>query len=138
MLCIIRQVFSTGVCRDREIALHVIAETLGYGRLGPVIRETLETDLIAAARRGIIKTEGGELSLLCRSIVDYDRAFLKEQFLASVGRTWTEREEASKNFARWLGFARTGPAIVQTARSLINGLLREGRLEANGRNIRRL
>ena len=69
MLCIIRQVFSTGGCRDRNTALHEIAKTLGYGRLGPVIRETLETDLVAAARRGILKTEGGELSLLCRSIV---------------------------------------------------------------------
>lgn len=137
MLCVIRRVFRTGVCRDREIALHVIAETLGYGRLGPVIRETLETDLLAAARRGILKTEGGELSLLGRSIEDYDRAFLKDQFLASLGRTWTDRDDACRTFARWLGFARTGPAITATARSLINGLLREGRLEADGRNIRR-
>jgi hypothetical protein len=137
VLCVIRQVFSTGVCRDREIALHVIAETLGYGRLGPVIRETLETDLLAAARRGILNRGGSKLSLLCRSIGDYDRAFLKDQFLASLGRTWTDRDDACRSFARWLGFARTGPAITATARSLINGLLREGRLETDGRNIRR-
>lgn len=137
MLCIIRQVFSTGGGRDRETALHEIANALGYARLGPVIRETLETDLLAAARRGTLKTEGGDLSLLCRNIGDYDRSFLKDQFLASLGRTWKDRDDAGRSFARWLGFARTGPAITATARSLINGLLREGRLEADGRNLRR-
>jgi hypothetical protein len=42
-------------------------------------------------------------------------------------------------FCRWLGFARTGPVIEDTARSLIHGLLREGRLEASGAEmIRRI
>jgi len=95
-------------------------------------------DLIAAARRGILTNERAELRLLCRSVEDYERDFLKDQFLSSIGRARTDREEASRSFARWLGFARTGPAIEKTARSLINGLLREGRLEADGHNaIRR-
>jgi hypothetical protein len=38
-------------------------------------------------------------------------------------------------FCRWLGFARTGPLIEDTGRSLINGLLREGRLEADGAQL---
>ena len=40
-------------------------------------------------------------------------------------------------FARWMGYARTGPVIEETARSLINGLIRENRLEADGERIRR-
>jgi hypothetical protein len=36
-----------------------------------------------------------------------------------------------------MGFSRTGPVIEQTALSLINGLLREYRLEARQRQIRR-
>lgn len=40
-------------------------------------------------------------------------------------------------FARWLGFLRAGKNIEDTARPLINGLIRDGRLEAEGRSIRR-
>lgn len=69
---------------------------------------------------------------MARSIVDYDRDFLKQQFLAAIGRAWIERDDAVREFCRWMGFARTGPVIEDTARSLINGLLREGRLEADG------
>jgi hypothetical protein len=83
-----------------------------------------------------LKNERGELSLLCRSIEEYERDFLKDQFLASLGRTWTERDEAAQGFARWLGFTRTGPAIKETVRSLINGLIRERRLESESDQIR--
>jgi hypothetical protein len=138
VLCVIRQVFSTGGARDRETALRDIAEALGYARLGPVIRETLESDLLTAVRRGILQNQGGELSLLNRSVEDYDRDFLKTQFLASLGRTWTDRETAAQVLARWLGFARTGPSIQATVRSLINGLLRERRIESSADQIRRL
>ena len=40
-------------------------------------------------------------------------------------------------FARWLGFRRTGPYIEDAAKSLINGLIREDRLESEGSEIRR-
>ncbi len=100
-----------------------------------MIREVLHRDLLAAVRRGILQNQGGELSLLSRSIDEYDRDFLKDQFLASIGRKWTDRDEACRAFARWLGFARTGPVIEQTARSLMNGLLREDRLEADGQSM---
>ncbi|MEO8614184.1 MAG: hypothetical protein ABI600_03505 [Luteolibacter sp.] len=43
-----------------------------------------------------------------------------------------------RTFARWLGFRRTGSVIDETARSLIKGLLREGRLEKDGDCIRRV
>lgn len=137
-MCVVREIFSDGQTRDRETALHELAQQLGYGRVGPKIRETLTGDLIAAARRGVIENRGGELDILCRSIGDYQRGFLKEQFLASVGRTWTEREDSYRAFARWLGFSRTGPTIANTARSLINGLIRDGHLESDSQNIRRV
>jgi hypothetical protein len=115
-----------------------LAIALGYGRLGTRIRAALSSELLSAVRRGILQNGRGELSLLCRTIDDYKRDFLKTQFLASLARTWTDRDEATQAFSRWLGFARTGPKIQATALSLINGLLRENRLESNGPNIRRL
>lgn len=67
-----------------------------------------------------------------------DRDTLKDQFLAALdGRNWQEREAAIVAFARWLGFRRTGPKIEEAAASLINGLLREGRMEKDGSRIRR-
>jgi hypothetical protein len=89
-------------------------------------------------RRGILKNEGGMLSLLARSIEKYERSFLKEQFLAAIQRGWIVRDEAIRCFSRWMGFARTGPTIEDTARSLIKGLLREDLLQADGsESIRR-
>jgi hypothetical protein len=137
-MCVVREMFSDGRKRERETALRDLAQRLGYGRIGPKIRETLAGDLIAAVRRGVVENRGGELALLCRSIDDYEREFLKDQFLASLGRVWIEREEAGRAFARWLGFYRTGPNIQDTARSLINGLIREGRLASEKTAIRRI
>jgi Type ISP C-terminal specificity domain/PLD-like domain len=76
--------------------------------------------------------------LFARTIEEYQRDFLKEQFLAALhGRQWIQREDAIRAFARWMGFRRTGPAIENMARSLINGLLREGSLEGDSLQIRR-
>lgn|GEM_PF-1575076 len=141
VLAVIRELFSTGSARDRDTALWEVAQALGYARVGSRIRDVLHRDLLTAVRRGILQNEGGELSLLCRSIEDYERDFLKEQFLAAIhqnGRVWREREAAIRLFARWLGYRRTGKLIDATARSLINGLLREGSLEKDGQDrIRR-
>jgi hypothetical protein len=58
---------------------------------------------------GIIEIRDRCLVASTRSIDDYHRDFLKDQFLTSLeGRTWKEREEAILDFARWLGFHRTG------------------------------
>jgi hypothetical protein len=91
-----------------------------------------------AVRRGILESSGEEVAIATRNISDYERDFLKGQFLASMqGRGWTDRSESIRTFARWLGFRRTGPYIEEAARSLINGLIREGRLESEGSEIRR-
>jgi hypothetical protein len=138
VLCVIRQVFSSGGARDRETAMRDVAQALGFQRLGNHIREVLNTDFLTAVRRGILSNENGLLSLVASDLRDYDRNSMKSDFLGAIGRTWTEREDAIRLFARWLGYARTGSVIEETARSLINGLIREGRLEKDGDRIRRI
>lgn len=65
------------------------------------------------------------------------RDFLKQQFLAAIGRAWIDRDDATPDFYCWLGFARTGRVIEDTARALISGSLRDGRLESDAAMIRR-
>ena len=132
VLCSIRQLFSDGSVRDRDSTLHDLASVLGYQRLGKRVREVLNTDLLTAVRRGILTNEGGTLRLTAQDIRNYDRNWLKESFLGALGRTWVSRDESFRQLARWLGYARTGPNIEETARSLIRGLLREGRIETDG------
>ena len=132
VLAVIRQVFSDGHPRNRQDAIRQVARTLGYGRVGHRINDVLRTDLLTAVRRGILDNVEDELILLARSIAGYDRDFLKQQFLAAIGRSWIERDDAIQNFCRWMGFRRTGQIIDETARSVIQGLLRESRLEADG------
>jgi hypothetical protein len=89
-------------------------------------------------RRGILGNKNGMLQLAVGSIEHYDRAHLKDQFLASLsGHGWVDRDHAIRAFARWMGFRRTGSSIDETARSLINGLIREERIESDGGLIRR-
>jgi len=137
VLCTIRKVFSDGSERDRDTALRDIAYALGYQRLGPRIREELSADFMAAVRRGIIVNEAGIYRLGFRSLADCTRDSLKGDFESAIGRAWITRDEAIRAFARWLGFARVGDLIDQTARSLINGLIREGRVETDGPDLLR-
>ncbi|MBL9159172.1 MAG: hypothetical protein JNJ70_16950 [Verrucomicrobiales bacterium] len=130
--CFIRQLFNDGRARDRASALRELARLLGHQRLGPRVRLSLESALRTAVRRGILQNVRGELSLYARSVTDCDAAFLKSQFLAAIGRAWITRQEASRCFARWLGYRRTGPHLETSARSCINSLLRSGHLEKNG------
>ena len=135
VLAVIRQIFSDGKLRDRDSAICEVARALGYRRTGSAILDVVNRDLLTAVRRGILENYSGELRLQSRSIEDYERSFLKEQFLAAIGRTWIERDQAIRELARWLGFARTGTLIEDTARSLINGLLREERIETDGPDL---
>jgi type I restriction enzyme S subunit len=135
VLAVIRQVFSDGQPRNRPDAIRDVAQALGYGRVDRRIRDALHADLITAFRRGIVENAGGKLRLLTRSIADYEMESLKLHFLRAVGRSWIERDDAIRNFCRWIGFRRTGPIIDEKARSVIQGLLRESRLEADGPNL---
>jgi hypothetical protein len=139
LVCRVRQLFRDGLARPREAAIGEMARELGYQRTGTRIHETLDDILRTAVRRGILENVAGNLQIGVKAIEQYQREFLKDQFLAALeGVTWTEREEAIRAFARWLGFRRTGPTIDDTARSLINGLIREGRLESEGTRVRRV
>ena len=137
VLCAIRQLFNDGQARDRDTAIHDVAAALRYQRAGSRIREILHADLLTAVRCGILQNQDGQLSLLARDLRDYQRDFLKEKFLGAIGRAWIEREEAIRAFARSLGFSRIGAVIEETGYSLINGLLRDRRLEADKDQIRR-
>ena len=137
VLCTIRQMFSEGLELSRELAFKKIAKELGYDRVGSKIEEILDSDIRTAVKRGILENERGTLKILCKTIEGYEREFLKDQFLASIGRPWVEREEAVRAFTRFMGFRRAGEKIQDTVRSLINGLLREDRLESDGHLIRR-
>ncbi len=135
MLCIIRRVFSTGGPRDRETALHDVAEAMGYQRVGTAIRDVLSRDLLTAVKRGILENNRGERRLFTRHLTDYHRDDLKASFLVALGRGWVARDEAIRRLGRWLGFARTGAEMMKEGRSLINGLLRTGDIESEGREM---
>ena len=137
-MTLVRDWFEKNGASDREEAAKGLIYSLGYERASPRLMEESQNVLLTAVRRGVLKNENGILSILARDIRDYERESMKTDFLAAIGRAWITREDAIREFARWLGYARTGPAIEQTARSLINGLIREDRLEADGpENIRK-
>ncbi|GEM_PF-129720 len=131
LVCSIRQLLGDGRSREPESPIRELARELGHERVEPGMREALERAVRAAARRGVIRRERDEVALLARAITDYEKAFLKEQFLVSLGgKAWRTRDEAIRGFARWMGFRRTGKLIQETGRSLITSLLRAGALEA--------
>ena len=138
LICAVRQLFATGVEFERTAAVGALAQQLGASAADAAIAAELGSALRTAVRRGILASVRGQLQIGARTIAAYQRDFLKEQFLAALpGRQWVERDAAMRGFARWLGFKRTGKAIDDSARSLINGLLRAGRLGSAGSQIRR-
>ena len=140
LICSIRQLFRGAEIRTRQDIITAMqgssdSTSLPNGKS----QEEFDGVIRAAVRRGILEHKNGGLVLCGRTIGDYDRSFLKDQFIASIrGYDWTERGESIRRFARWLGFRRTGPFIDEAARSLINGLIRDGRLESHGSQVRRL
>lgn len=139
IMCAIRDLLASGPMPRREL-IRQIARTLGYQRAGKNIAKTVNAYVTTAARRGITRMQNGAVQLEARSIAEYDRNFLKTQFLAALSAQsagFVQREDAIRGLARWMGYARTGAVIVDTAKSLINGLLRECRLEARGEEIKR-
>jgi hypothetical protein len=138
LVCGIRQLLGDGVGRSRNAAVDEMARDLGCDTSDAHIRVEIDSAFRAASRRGIVTNEGGVMRLSARTIDQYERAFLKDQFLGSLpGRQWIERDQSIRAFARWMGFRRTGDTIDEITRSLINGLLREARLEREGSRIRR-
>lgn len=134
----IRQLFGRGGARGRDEAIVQLARRLGYRRTGPRIKEELGGALRVAVKRGILSTTEAGLALSTQNIADYKQEVLAEQFLASMpSRSWADREDSIRTFARWLGFRRTGPNIDEAARVVIAGLIRDGKLETDGSKVRR-
>jgi hypothetical protein len=139
VMCIIREVLSKGPLTSDEL-IRQTAYGLGYQRAVLSISSALEGALLAAARRGITTRDGKLVQLKAHSIAEYDHEHLKTQFLAAISRQtsgFIEREKAVRVFARWMGFARTGPVIADVGASLIRKLIRSGRLIKKGSQIRR-
>jgi hypothetical protein len=125
---------------ERQAVIRLAAAELGYQRLSEGVSSVLDKALVTAVRRWVLINYSGVLSVYQNNIAEYNRKHLKSQLLAAVsehGRVWMEREDAIRAFSRWLGFRRAGPRIDETARSLINGLIRGGQLESSGNAIRR-
>src|SRR5262249_8494754 len=98
----LRQLMEGGA-RDRDGLIAELARLSGYERTGTRIREEMTNVIRTGVRRGILKSNGEQIAIGARTISDYDREFLKDQFLASMqGRSWTERSESIRAFARWM------------------------------------
>jgi hypothetical protein len=138
IICVIRDALEASADIERDSLTRDVARRLGFQRAGSRIAEMIDDAIRTAVRRDIAASSSGRIRLYVRHITEYDRDQLKHQFLASLGQTWTDRDDAIRSFARWMGFQRAGPKIDETSRSLINGLIREGRLESDGPRIRRL
>ena len=132
VLCAIRTLFNDDKQRERDTTIRELAHALGYPRTGSHLYEVLSTELQTAVRRGIIVNVGGAYRRGFRTLADCTRESLKKDFESAIGRIWITRQDAIRALARWLGFARVGTVIDDTGRSLINGLIREGRLETDG------
>jgi hypothetical protein len=137
IIAVLREIFASGLALERAEAMRRTASALGFARTGERIAAAIDSALVAAVKRGVLKNERGMLSLDCRTIHDYPRELLTQALLAAMGRAWIERDEAIKAAARYLGFRRTGSAIRDAFKSVINGAIRRGLLEYDGALIRK-
>lgn len=138
LLGVIREVFTGSTQLDADGAIRAIARRLGYARTGARIHERLKNTLRVAVQRGILCNGQGEYRLDRRAIADYSQDECVAALLASMSRGWTEREEAIRAAARYLGFRRTGPALREAFKSAINGAIRRGLLEHDRGKIRKI
>lgn len=133
----IREVSSSVESLEPETAIIQIARVLGFRRTGARMKERLRSALRTAIRRHIINRDKGVISIECATIDDYTRDELVETLLVTMGSAWWDREEAIRAASRRLGFRRTGNRITKAFKSAINGALRRGKLEPDGRQIRK-
>jgi hypothetical protein len=137
VMAAIREVFSNGAELQRDEAIREIAHQLGYGRVGARIRQALDDDIRTAVRRGILENSLYGLSLLCRSIDEYERDHLIEMLLAAMGTNWWPQDDAIRAAARHLGYRRTGSKIQAAFKSAIRAAIRRGLLERDAKCVRR-
>lgn len=137
MMVAIRKVFAANGALNADTAAQTVARALGFARAGARINEAVRSNLAVAVRRRILSSERGEYALCHGAIGDYKRDELIDALLGVMGRGWTERDEAIRAAARWLGFQRAGRAIQDAFKSAINGAIRRGRLKYEGSRIKK-
>jgi multidrug efflux pump subunit AcrA (membrane-fusion protein) len=138
LMAAVRDAFDAGNPLTRDEVVRGAARALGFERAGARIAEVLDDAIRTAVRRGFVEREGEALRLFGKALDEWDRDWVKDQFLAAIGRAWIEREDAIKAFSLWLGYRRVGSVFEEVTRSVMNGLIREGRLEGRGNAVRRL
>lgn len=137
MILAIRKTFAENGALDADKAVRSVARLFGFARTGSRIDVAVRNNLAVAVRRRILTNSGGTYALLGHDIGNYTRDELIDALLGAMGRGWTEREDAIRAAARWLGFQRTGRAIQEAFKSAINGAIRRGWLEYEGSQIRK-
>ena len=138
LMATLRDVLAEEGPSERDALVRATARKLGYQRTGEVIATELHNAIRTAKRRGILEEGNGLLHADHTPLDQWDRTFLKTQFLAALsqhGRIWLERDAAAKALARWLGYRRTGSKIKETVQSIINGLIRENRIQKDGPHL---
>lgn len=137
MACI-RDVFSDSAPRSRATLIRDLATRLGYQRVGKRIEETLSNDVRTAVRRGILEPAGaGAFKQASKSIDGYAREHLVKMMLSDMSGWW-DQNELIRATARYLGFRRTGKNIQQAFKSAINSAIRTGKLERDGKRLRKI
>jgi hypothetical protein len=122
--------------QERSELLRAVSQQMGYQRLGPKIRETLEGHLRSALQRKIIEAEG-DLVRACAATMDkYDHEDFRGA-LCSVMRPTRryERDEVIQGVARYFGFVRVTENVLQPVQSAINSAIQQGIMGSDGNLI---
>jgi hypothetical protein len=139
MMRLVRDQLAAGSMQFDDL-IHSMAREHGQQRTSQNMKLALTSVLATASRRRIVVNRAGMVDLYARSMSEYDIDFLKDQFLAALSNESTgyvERAHAVRAFARWMGFARTGPKIEETGAKIIRSLIRADRLTVQGSRIKR-
>ena len=136
-LCALRKVLSRQRTVPRDDLPGFIARELGFQRVGSNIHSEISSVLRAAALRGLTTSTADGLRLNILSLHDADRASLKKCLLVAIGHRWQPREDVPGLLAAYTGFGRVSLEMRQLTASLINGLIREDRLETEGQSVRK-
>lgn len=139
MMCLVREQLAGGSMQVDDL-IRNMARDRGQQRTSQRMKLALTSVLATASRRRVVVNRAGVVDLYARSMGEYDIDFLKDQFLAALSNEsagYVERADAVRAFARWMGFARTGPKIAETGAMIIRRLIRADRLTAQGTLIKR-
>lgn len=123
----------------RAEMLRAVARLLGYQRLIPRLKTTLQGHMRAAIRRGILEPDDDCVRALCVTMDGYTREALRDA-IRSVMRSGTiyDREDVIRAVARHLGFSRVSDTVRRPIKSAINSAIRQGVLGYEGNVIWRM